>query len=234
MRTLKSVVIVLGFGAILGALVTGTNAAGAEPVTLRAMYGLEPPSSLSAARTALVLVDFQDEFVEGRLPLPEVRVAIQRAAELVAWARHSGILIIFVRHVASRPDSKVFAPSSKTTDFVADLKPGSKDLVVEKSMMGAFTHTSLGSELHNRHIDTLIVGGLMTHLAVLSTVNDGAVFGHRVIVAGDATATRALPGVAGERGVDAATLKRAALATMADRAADVMSSRAVMRLRLTP
>ena len=146
----------------------------------------------------------------------------------------AGIIVVFVRHVSSRPDSKVFAPGSKTIDFVAELRPDPKDLVVQKSMMGAFTHTDLDSELHDRHIDTLIVGGLMTHLAVQSTVNDGAVLGHRVIVAGDATAARALPGVAGERGVDAATLKRVALASMADRVADVMLSRAVMRLRVTP
>jgi nicotinamidase-related amidase len=234
MKTTTSRILGSGFAVILSAMLSGTSAATAPPVTLRAMYGLEPPSSLSAAHTALVLVDFQKEFVDGRLPLPEVRVAIEHAAELTAWARRAGILIVFVRHVASRPDSKVFAQGSKTVDFVAGLRPDQRDLVVEKSMMGAFTRTDLDAELRGRHIDTLIVGGLMTHLAVQSTVNDGAVLGHRVIVAGDATATRALPGVDGERGVDAATLKRVALASMADRVADVMLSRAVMRLHVTP
>jgi hypothetical protein len=60
------------------------------------------------------------------------------------------------------------------------------------------------------------------------------VLGHRVIVAADATATRSLPGAGGQRGVDAVTLQRAALASMADRAADVMPSRAVVRLPVMP
>ena len=70
----------------------------------------------------------------------------------------------------------------------------------------------------------------MTHLAVLSTASDATVLGYRVVVAADATATRALPGAGGEDGVDPAALQRAALAAMADRVADVMPGRAIMAL----
>jgi len=70
----------------------------------------------------------------------------------------------------------------------------------------------------------------MTHLAVQMTATDGLVLGYRVIVAGDATATRTLPGTRGESGVDAALLKRAALDSMADRVADVMLVQDVLAL----
>jgi nicotinamidase-related amidase len=201
-----------------------------EPTTLRTLYGLEPPTSLAAAHTALVLVDFQEEFVTGRLPLPAGRAAIERAVELAAWARRSGILVVHVQNVGNRPGSPLFAPGSETTAIVRDLRPLPGDFVLQKATGGAFSRTTFDAELRTRGIDTLIVGGLMTHLAVLITATDATVLGYHVVVAVDATATRDLPGAGGEAGVDAATLKRAALDAMADRVADVMPCRAVMAL----
>jgi nicotinamidase-related amidase len=200
------------------------------PTTLRALYGLAPPASLRAAKTALVLVDFQREYVSGRLPLPAVRAAIARASELAAWARREGVLVVLVQQVAARAGSPVFAAGSEGAGFVPELEPAPHDLVIQKSLGGAFSKTGLDAELRARGIDTLVLGGLMTHLAVHTTANDAMVLGYRTLVAGDATATRALPGARGEIGVDAALLKRAALDAMADRAADVLLVRDVLSL----
>ena len=200
------------------------------PSTLRALYGLSPPRALRAPQTAVLLVDFQDEFVHGGLPLPAARAAIGRAAALAAWARRSSILVVRVHNVSARPDSPLFRRGAATTAFVPELAPQPGDLVLEKSMVGAFSRTNLDAELRARGVDTLIVGGFMTHLAVLSTATDATVLDYRVVVAADATATRALPGAGGEDGVDPAALQRAALAAMADRVADVMPGRAIMAL----
>ncbi len=200
------------------------------PSTLRAMYGLKPPSALQAAKTALVLVDFQDEFVHGHLPLLEVQGALERGRQLAAWARRTGILVVDVQNVITRPGSPLFAPNSPGSAFVPELVPGARDLLVVKATGGAFSKTNLDAELRARGIDTLIVAGLMTHLAVQITVSDGALFGYRVLVAADATATRALPSASGGNAVDARTLQRAALAAMADRAADVLPTRTIIAL----
>src|SRR4051812_8323976 len=85
--------------AALGAL------APAPPQTLRSIYGLAPPRALHAARTALVLVDFQQEFLAGRLPLRHAPEASARAAQLARWARSSGILVVNVRNVITRAGS---------------------------------------------------------------------------------------------------------------------------------
>ncbi len=114
-----------------------------------------------------MLVDFQDEFVAGRLPLPrpEARGAIQRAQDLADWARHVGILVVLVKNISARPKSPLFAADSKTSELVAGLRPHAEDLVLQKSLASAFTQTSFDADLHARHIDTLIIGGFMTHLA---------------------------------------------------------------------
>jgi len=203
------------------------------PITLRALYGLKATTELRAAHTALVLVDFQDEFVRGRLPLPEGHAAIERAVELVRWARRSDMLLVFVQNVVIRAGSPLFVAGSEHTAFVPELQPETADLVLQKSMMGAFSRTNLDRELRARGIDTLIVGGFMTHLAVLSTASDATVLDYRVLVAADATATRALPGAGGEKAVDSQLLQRAALAAMADRVAEVMRVRDLVTLKVT-
>jgi nicotinamidase-related amidase len=213
----------------------------AGPLTLRQLYGLAAPRALQARRTALLLVDFQEEFFSGRLRLPEGPRAVERAARLVAWARGAGIRVVHVRNVVSRPGSPVFAEGSPTTALVAALTPHREDLVLTKGMAGAFSRTDLDARLRTLSIDTLIVGGLMTHLAVAITASDATVLGYRTIVAADATATRPLVDVTvparpgSKEGVpapvlDAQLVQRVALAALADRAADVLTTEAVMRI----
>lgn len=216
--------------AALGSAKALTPAAKGAPTTLRVLYGLKKPTQLLAAHTALLLVDFQEEYFQGHLHLPEGRRAVVSAAALGAFARASGILVVHVRNIATRPGSPIFAAGSATTEIVTQLKPHPADLVLDKSMAGAFSRTDLDARLRSRGIDTLIVAGLMTHLAVHTTASDGTVLGYRVIVAADATATRELPGAAGYAGVDASTLHRVALAALADRAADVMLTESILKM----
>jgi nicotinamidase-related amidase len=219
-------------------VISGSSHAESAPWTLRALYRLGPPPTLRAAGSALLLVDFQREFVSGGLPLPSSRAAIQSAADLAAWARRSGILVVLVHNVIDRPGSPLFRRGAPATDFVAELAPRPRDLVIEKPTGGAFSRTALDAELRARGIDTLIVGGFMTHLAVLTTASDAGILGYHVIVAADATATRALPGTpvpgAEGAGVAAAELQRASLAIMADRVADVMAGAAIRKIAVKP
>jgi nicotinamidase-related amidase len=227
---MKRLVFVSIFAVSLAALGASVGHGAEPPTTLRALYGLEPPAKLEARKTALVLVDFQREYVTGRLPLPTGHAAIERARVLADWAHREGVFVVLVQQVASRPGSPVFAAGGENTDFVPELAPKAGDFVLVKALGGAFSRTSLDKELHARGIETLVVAGLMTHLAVQTTAADAMVLGYRVIVAGDATATRALPAARGEAGVDAALLKRATLDAMADRVADVMLVRDVIAL----
>jgi hypothetical protein len=88
-------------GAVILASVLACGALGPQPTalepkatTVRAMYGLKPPSALLAQKTALVLVDFQDELVHGRLALPAVNAALlQRAALDAASDRVADVLL---------------------------------------------------------------------------------------------------------------------------------------------
>ncbi len=196
----------------------------APPATLREQYGLRPPPALDPARTALLLVDMQREFIDGALIVPGAAPAIANATRLLAWARSRGVTVVFVRQVAARPDSLLFAPGSPGIEFAAGLAPGDADLVITKSAAGAFSRTELDAQLRARGIDHLVIAGMMTHLAIDSSARDGSVLGYQVVVVTDATATRALPGPHGDGIVDHGTLQRTALAALADRFADLLST----------
>ena len=233
MSSAKLGAVTVGLALALVSLEARSGTSARQTTTLRTLYGLTRTSELRAAHTAVVLVDFQNEFVQGRLPLPEARAAIDRAAELVRWARRSEMLLVFVQNVAIRPASPLFVAGSESTAFVPELRPGDADLVLQKSILGAFSRTNLDRALRAREIDTLIVAGFMTHLAVLSTASDATLLDYHVLVAADATATRALPGAGGEEGVDSRLMQRAALAAMADRIAEVRRVSEIVTLKVS-
>jgi nicotinamidase-related amidase len=214
---------------LLGVIVAaGLGAAGCdEPArarsTLRETYGLSAPARVDAARTALVLVDFQRELVDGGLPLPGAEDAIRRARTLLRWARDHHITVVHVRQLAARPDAPLFRPGSAGVLPVAELVARGSELEISKPMAGAFSRTDLDARLRVYGVDTLVVAGFMTHLAVDSTARDAAVLGYRVVIAGDATATRALPGPGGST-IGADVVQATALAALADRFADIMAT----------
>jgi nicotinamidase-related amidase len=206
----------------------------AAPATLRSLYGMPRPVRLDPSRTALVLVDFQEEFFHGKLFVPDGRVAAKNAGALLRWARATGVQIAHVRNVAVKWDSPLFAPASPTVAFFPTVAPVAGEAVVTKSSAGGFTRTDLDARLRAKNVDTIVVGGLMTHLAVDSTVRDGALLGYHVIVAADATATRDLPAPGGGAVVESRDVQRSTLAALADRFADVLSTREIEGLPLAP
>src|SRR5690606_2623837 len=72
-----------------------------EPKTLLALAGADPtPSALSKA--TLVMIDLQNEYATGALPLPGVEAATAMAARVLARARAAGTPVVHVAH-AGRP-----------------------------------------------------------------------------------------------------------------------------------
>ena len=100
--------------------------------------------------------------------------AVERAAALLAWARERDLLVVHVRNLAERADAPIFRAGSPTSEIVPALTPQSDELVLTKHMAGAFSKTELDLTLRAREIGTVIVAGIMTHLAVDTTARDAA------------------------------------------------------------
>lgn len=202
--------------------------------TLRQIAGAIPMTALNPARSALILIDFQMEYFTGKLPLPDGPRAVANAAKLLDWADRSSIPVVHVGHVAPSPVSPLFPSGSMRIAFHPLVTPKPHHQRSTKSLPSSFVKTRLDAWLRAKAIDTVLICGLMTHMCMESTARNALSLGYKVVVAGDACATRDLPSHDGSGVVSHQDLHRASLAALADRFAEVMESDAVLNLALAP
>jgi len=167
---------------------------------------------LAPARTALLVIDVQNDFVApdgalGRdgLDMAPLEEPLQRVEALIAAARAAGVTLVFVR-VVTRPETDSNALKLLTErkgqqlDTVAicragtpgadyyRVQPRAGELEVEKPLYSAFAGTLLEPQLRARGIDTLLVCGFTTECCVDSTVRDAFHRDFNVFIAFDACA----------------------------------------------
>jgi nicotinamidase-related amidase len=185
-------------------------------VTLQAEPG---PITVERARTALVMIDMQRDFLEpggfGETLGNDVsllQAAVAPCQALLEAARRYGMLIVHTREghrpdLSDAPKAKLErgAPSMRIGakgpmgrilvrgeaghDIVPALYPRAGEPVVDKPGKGAFYATDLQSILHNRGIENLIVCGVTTEVCVHTTVREANDRGYRCIVPADCCAS---------------------------------------------
>lgn len=168
------------------------------------------------AHTALVMVDLQNDFVdpkgwvaEQQLPgfLGDTGIAavVDRARVLLDAARRADVLRVFVRMIGddkylSGPMQALYARNhghqrptcvqegTWGADWPDGLGPdgGPRELVVDKHRYSAFIGTRLAQLLRSHDIRTIVVCGVATTGCVESTIRDGFMLDHYVVIAGDA------------------------------------------------
>lgn len=196
--------------------------------TLRTLSGAGAPTAIDKAHTALLVIDFQNEYFDGKLPIPDGGNALRNTRKLVALADQHGLPVFHIQHV-SPPGSPIFAEDSRTVLQHGELAPAPHHTVVKKTMVSAFQGTDLDAQLKAAGITHLLITGLMTHMCVSGAARDAVPLGYSVLVAGDACATRDLD--TGDGAVlPHAVLHRASLATIDDAFGDVLATEDILRL----
>jgi nicotinamidase-related amidase len=187
------------------------------PKTLLEMSGadLKPPP-LSAS--ALVIIDAQNEYLDGKLALPDVRPAVDALARLLAKARAAGAPVVHIQHKGRA--GGLFDLDARGGAIIDAAMPASGEHLVQKPLPNAFAQTGLDATLKKLGRTQLVIAGFMTHMCVSSTARAALDLGYKATVAADASATRDLPDPMGGV-ISAAALHRAVLAALADRFAIV-------------
>lgn len=224
----KSTLVGLGMMLGFGQFAAAADAAANPHPTIRAMSGAESIGRLDPKTTALLVIDFQNEYFTGRMPIPDGMKALENTQHLITFADKEHIQVIHVQHIA--PDgAAVFATNGKTVDFHPLIKPRPQDKLVQKTTVSVFASTDLDAQLKQAGIKTLIITGLMTHACVAGAARDAAPLGYDVVVASDATATRAITRVDG-RSVTKDELHNAALAEIEDTFGSVLTTSQIIAL----
>lgn len=168
--------------------------------------------TLDPARTALVLIEFQNEFTsEGGVLHDAVAEVMDKSGmlantvALVGKARAAGVTIMhapitfapgygeLTRHpygiLKGVVDGNAFVKGTWGAAIVDDLTPADGDILIEgKRGLDTFASTNLDFILRSKGIDTIILGGFLTNCCVESTMRSGYENGYRVITLTDCTA----------------------------------------------
>ena len=163
----------------------------------------EDVPKVDAARTALVLMDFQPA-VLGTVAESETAALLANAEKALTWARSAGLTVAHVRVAFQDADyraipqrNRAFAPlrgggmmadGSPECEIIESLRPQGDEIVVRKTRFGSFSTTNLSSRLREAGIESLILAGISTSGVVLSTVRDAADQDFRIYVLADACA----------------------------------------------
>jgi nicotinamidase-related amidase len=131
----------------------------------------ENAMSLVTPRRALVVIDVQNEYVTGNLPIeyPAIDSSLPKVGHAMDAARAHGIPVVVVQNTApaGAPNFVKGTPGWELHPVVAS-RP--RDHYVEKSLPSAFAGTDLAQWIEARGINTLAVIGYMTHNCVDSTI----------------------------------------------------------------
>jgi nicotinamidase-related amidase len=188
-----------------------------KPKTLLELSGADmrpPPLS----RATLLIIDAQNEYLDGKLALPGIKSAADALARLLAKAREVGAPVVHVQHKGRA--GGLFDLEGRGGAIIDAVKPADGEAIVRKPLPNAFAQTELDATLKKIGRTQLVIAGFMTHMCVSSTARAALDLGYKTVVAADAAATRDLPDPMGGV-IDAEALHRAALAELADRFAIV-------------
>ena len=139
-------------------------------------------------KTALVLIDLQKGIVSMETAPNSTETVLSNAEKMIQKFRENDGFIAFVRvnfHDGKDALSPRLAeqalpgkPGKDFSEFPERFNITDRDFIVNKRGFSAFFGTDLDLQLRRRGIDTIILGGISTHMGVDTTARDAYQHGY--------------------------------------------------------
>ncbi len=173
--------------------------------------------------TALLVIDVQEEYFSGALPIehPPRGASLAAIGRAMDAATAAGTPVVVVRQNGS-PDG-TFEPGSAAWALRPEVSAHAHDLLLDKEWPGSFTGTELQAWLAERGVDHVVIAGYMTNICCDTTARQALHLELGVTVLADAQGTPSMPGPDGED-IPAVTLHTATLATLEFLGADLATT----------
>jgi nicotinamidase-related amidase len=150
--------------------------------------------ALDPARTALVIIDMQNDFVrdEGTLQVKSASSTVPAISRLLDLARESGMRVVFSQdtHDAGDPEFEIWPEhalrGSWGWEMIEELAPRDGELVVQKVRYDAFYGTELDHMLRLWKVDTILLCGTVANICVHYTAASAALHWYGIVIAKDA------------------------------------------------
>lgn len=195
--------------------------------------------SFDPKRTAMIVVDMQNDFVAEGAPLQAAQATAMtsRLADTLCFCRDRGIRVVYTAHMHRADGSDMglyddlYGPiaagdaliqGTTGVEIYPPLKPAQGEIVIEKHRYSAFFATDLDLLLREWGIDTVVISGTTTENCCHATARDAMFHNYRVAFLSDLTGTFDYPDV-GQGALSAAEVHRMTLTVLAFSTADVMT-----------
>ncbi len=157
-------------------------------------YELREDVSVDPSRTALIVVDMQNDFVKdgGALVVPDAETSIPRIGRLLALARDAGMKVAYSQdtHDEGDPEWEIWGEHVRRGSWgwqiVDELTPRDDEVVIQKVRYDAFYGTHLDHFLRLWGVDTLVICGTVANICVHYTAASAALRWYDVIIPRDA------------------------------------------------
>ncbi|MGV2952782.1 isochorismatase family protein [Glutamicibacter sp. AGC46] len=155
---------------------------------------------MTAPKRALSVIDAQQEYFEGLLPIqhPDRDTSIARIDDAIQAAKQAGIPVVLVQHELPA-ESPVFASGSPTYDNHLAVAAHENHAThrVHKKFSSIFANTDLAAWLREQSVDTITLVGYMTNNCVVASAAAAEPLNFAVEVLSDATGAIDLANEAG-------------------------------------
>ena len=157
-------------------------------------YAVEEEVRLEPKRTALLVIDMQNDFVHhgGSLAVPEAEQTIPPISGLLELARAHGVRIAYSQdtHLDGDPEWRIWPEHCREEswgwEIVQELAPAADDTILRKVRYDAFYGTSLDHLLRAWGTDTHVICGTLANSCVHYTAASAALRWYDVVIPRDA------------------------------------------------
>ena len=138
-----------------------------------------------------------NEYFTGALPNTHPEAHLEQILKAMDAAAGK-VPTVVVQHHFPQPEMLFFQKGTPGWELHDEIKSRPHDLLVEKSLPGSFTNTTLEDWLKENGITTVTIAGYMTHMCCDTTARQAVHRGFIVEFLKDATGTLDLSNEAGE------------------------------------
>ena len=177
---------------------------------------------MNQTRQGLLVIDVQNEYFTGRLPVTFPEGSLGNILKAMDHAARADIPVAIIQHTAPSKDSPTFRKGSEWWKLHPEVEKRKRDILIEKNLPGSFTGTELEKWLRVQDIERVAICGYMTQMCCDTTARQAFHLGFQVDFLSDATGTLSVQNSAGS--ISASDLHRAVLVTMAAKFAMVVGT----------
>jgi len=148
------------------------------------------------AKEAVIIIDMLNDFVTGNLKTDRAARIVPNLKNLIEAARKHNVPVIYSNDAHYEHDFEVVRKwgghAIKGTigaQVIPELEPRQEDFVVEKRTYSGFYETGLEPLLRSLYAEkggeTVILGGLHTHICIRHTAADAFFRGYKIVIVRD-------------------------------------------------